>query len=141
MFEQLELVVKMQDDLGSIGIKKNLPFTNFLNHELNKLRGAGVLQNIFAIPYQNCPLDDNPMPITFSKMIFVFTAFVLGGTLSIIIFMFERAVSNKKDSALKKIDGKDGNTVKGKIPTTNEIGLQCNIGQSVAIGTKNITIY
>ena len=140
MFEQLELVVKMQDDLGSIGIKKNLPFTNFLNHELNKLRGSGVLQNIFAIPNQNCPLDDNPMPITFSKMIFVFTAFVLGGTLSIIIFMFERAVSNKKHSALKKIDGKHGNTVKGRIPKTNEIGVQCNIGQSVAIGTKNIMI-
>ena len=80
-------------------------------------------------------------PITFSKMIFVFTAFVLGGTLSIIIFMFERAVSNKKDSALKKIDGKHGNTVKGRIPKTNEIGVQCNIGQSVGIGTKNIIIY
>ena len=84
---------------------------------------------------------DLPMPITFSKMVFVFTAFVLGGTFSIIIFMFERAVSNKEDSALKKIYGKHGNTVKGKIPTTNEIGLQCNIGRSVAIGTKNITIY
>ena len=71
----------------------------------------------------------------------LFTAFVLGGTLSIIIFMFERAVSKKKDSALKKIDGKHGNTVKRRIPKTNEIGVQCNIGQSVAIGTKNIIIY
>ena len=135
------MVVKMQDDLISIGAKKNLPFTKFLNHELNKLKGSGVLQNILAIPKQNCPFDDNPMPITFSKMVFVFTAFVFGGTLSIIIFMFERAVSKKKDRMLEKIDGNYGNTVNGKIPTTNEIGLQCNIGQSVAIGTKNITIY
>ena len=135
------MVVKMQDDLISIGAKKDLPFTKFLNHELNKLKGSGVLQNILAIPKKNCPLEENLMPITFSKTVFLFTVFVLGGTLSIIIFMFERAVSNKKDGTLEKIDGKHGNMVKGKIPTTNEIGVQCNISQSVAIGTKNIIIY
>ena len=128
MCVQLELVVKMQDDSGSIGIKKGLPFKNFLNHELNKLRGAGVLQNIFAIPNQNCPLDDNPMPITFSKMIFVFTAFVLGGTLSIIIFIFERAFSKKRDATMETNDTKQGNMTKRRIPKMNQIGLQCNIG-------------
>ena len=39
-------------------------------------------------------------------MIFVFTAFVLGGTLSVIIFTMERAVSYKKDSTLEEIDGR-----------------------------------
>ena len=135
------MVVKMQEALMSIGVKKGLPYTKFLNRELSKLRGSGVLQNILAIPKLTCPLDEELIPITFSKIIFLFTIFVFGGTLSIIIFMFERAVSNKKDSALKKIDGKHGNTVKGRIPKTNEIGVQCNIGQSVAIGTKNIIIY
>ena len=135
------MVVKMQEALMSIGVKKGLPYTKFLNRELSKLRGSGVLQNILAIPKLTCPLDEELIPITFSKIIFLFTIFALGGTLSIIIFMFERAVSNKEDSALKKIDGKHGNTVKGRIPKTNEIGVQCNIGQSVAIGTKNIIIY
>ena len=90
------MVVKMQDVLASIGVKKALPFTKFLNYELNKLRGSGVLQNALAVPKQNCPLDENPSPITFSKMIFLFNVFILGGTLSIIIFIMERAVSNKK---------------------------------------------
>jgi hypothetical protein len=96
------MVVKMQDVLVSIGVKKALPFTKFLNYELNKLRGSGVLQNSLAVPKKNCPLDDNLMPITFHKTIFLFTVFVLGGTLSIIIFIVERAVSNKK---LEKMDG------------------------------------
>ena len=101
------MVVKMQDDLFSIGVKKALPFTKFLNYELNKLRGSGVLQNALAKPKQNCPLDENPTPIIFSKMIFLFTVFVLGGALSIITFIFERALSNTKNCTLEKINGKD----------------------------------
>ena len=99
------MVVKMQDVLSSIGVKKALPFTKFLNYELNKLRGSGVLQNIIAIPKQNCPLNEKPMPITFSKMVFLFTVFVLGLALSIIIFIFERAASNEKNGTLERIDG------------------------------------
>ena len=94
----------MQDVLGSIGVKKALPFTKFLNYELNKLRGSGVLQNVLAIPKQNCPLDENPMPIAFSKTVSLFTVFVLGGILSIIIFTFERAVSYKRDGTQEEID-------------------------------------
>ena len=100
------MIVKMQDALGSFGVKKALPFTKFLNYQLNKLRGSGVLQNILTIPKQNCPLNENPMPITFHKMVFLFTIFVLGGILSIIIFTFERALSYKKDGTLEKIDSR-----------------------------------
>ena len=135
------MVIKMQDILGSIGVRKALPFTKFLNYELNKLRGSGVIQNIFAIPEQNCPLNENPMPITFFKMVFLFSVFVLGGILSIIIFIFESAVSRQKDGTLENIDGNQCKLIKGIIPKTNEIGVQCNIGQSVVIGTKNITIH
>ena len=126
----------MQDVLGSIGVKKALPFTKFLNYELNKLRGSGVLQNVLAIPKQNCPLDENPMPIAFSKMVSLFTVFVLGGILSIIIFIFERAVSNEKDGKLKKIDGKQCITIKRRISKTDEIETQCNDCQLVAIRKK-----
>ena len=130
------MVVKMQDVPGSFGVKKGLPFTKFLNYELNKLRGSGVLQNVLAIPKQSCPLDENPMPITFSKTVFLFTVFVLGGILSIIIFIVERAVSNKKNETLKNIDEKQCNSIKVRIPKTDEIGFHCNDCQSVAIRTK-----
>ena len=96
----------MHDVLESIGAKKALPFTKFLNYELNKLRGSGVLQNALAVPKQNCPRDENLIPIIFSKMIFLFTVFVLGGALSIITFIFERALSNTKDCTFEKINGK-----------------------------------
>ena len=135
------MIVKMQDALGSFGVKKALPFTKFLNYKLNKLRGSGVLQNILAIPKQSCPLNENPMPITFSKIIFLFSVFVFGGMFSIIIFIFERAVSRQKDGTLENIDRNQCNIIKGRIPKTNEIGVQCNIGQSVAIGTRNIIIH
>ena len=100
------MVIKMQDVLGPIGVRKTLPITKFLNYELNKLRELGVIQNVFTVPEQNCPLNENPMPITIFKMVFLFTVFVLGGILAIIIFTFERAVSYKKDGTLERIDGR-----------------------------------
>jgi hypothetical protein len=130
----------MLEEWASIGIKKSLPITKFLNYEMNKLRGSGVLQNTLAHHKQSCPLDENLILITFSKMVSLFSVFVLGGILSIIIFIFESAVSRQKDGTLENIDGNQCNVIKGRIPTTNEIGVQCNIGQSVAIGTKNIVM-
>ena len=100
------MVIKIPGVLESIGVKKDLPFTKFLNYELNKLRGSGVLQNILAVPEQSCPINENPTPITFSKMVCLFTVFVLGGTVSIFIFIIERAISKKKDGTLEKIDGR-----------------------------------
>ena len=131
----------MQEVLASIGVKKALPFTKFLNHELDKLKGSGVLHNVLAIPKQNCPPEEKLIPITFPKMIFLFTVFGLGGLLSIIVFIFEKVVSRVKNGTLEKNYRKQCNRNKGRISETNEIGVQCNIGQSVAIGTKNIMIH
>ena len=130
------MVVRMQDFLASIGVKKSLPFTKFLNYELNNLRESGVLQNVQGIFKQNCPLDENPMPIAFSKTVFLFTVFVLGGILSIIIFIFERIVSSKKDGTLKKIDGKQCNTNRGRISKLDNIETRCNDCRLVAIRRK-----
>ena len=136
------MVVKMQDGLGSIGVKKDLPFTKFLNYELNKLRESGILQNILVNLKENCPLDENPKAITFSKMVFLFAVFVLGGILSILIFILERTFSkNKKDGTVEKIYGNQQDMIKGGKPKTNEIGVQCNMGKSVVIGRKNITSF
>ena len=127
----------MQDVLASIGVKKALPFTKFLNYELNKLRESGVLQNVLAIPKQTCPLDENLMAITFSKTIFLFTVFIVGGLISIIIFIFERVVSSNKEGTLERIDGKQRNAIKeGRVSTTEKIEIQWNNCQSVAIRTK-----
>ena len=101
------MVTKMHGVLESIGVKKALPFTKFLNYELNKLRGSGVLQNILTVPKQSCPIHENPTPITFSKMVSLFTVFVFGGTVSILIFVIERAFLKKKDGTLEKNDGRD----------------------------------
>ena len=135
------MLVKMQETLSSIGVKKDLPFTKFLNYELNKLRESGILQNILVNPKENCPLDENPKAITFSKMVFLFAVFVLGGILSILIFILERTFSKKKDATFEKNYGNQRNMIKGGNPKTNEIGVQCNMGKSVVIGRKNITSF
>ena len=135
------MVVKMQDTLSTIGVKKALPVKKFLNYELNKLRGSGVLQNVLAHARLDCPLDENLTPITFSKVVFLFTVFILGVILSGIIIIFERAVWNEKDGILEKDDGKQCKMCKQRIPETIKVGDQCNIGQSVTIGTKNIIIH
>ena len=97
------MAVKMQETLSSIVAKKTLPYTKFLNYELNKLKGSGVLLNVLTHPRKNCPLNESPMQITFSKIVFLFTVFIFGVILSIIIFVFEKAVSKKKNGTLKKI--------------------------------------
>ena len=125
------MVVKMQDALESIGAKKALPFTKFLNYGLNKVKGSGVLQNILAIPKRNCPLDENPIPITFFKIVFLFAVFIVGVILSSIIFIFERALLNGRDGRLKKDDVKQCKMCKQRIPETSEIRDQCNIDQPV----------
>ena len=135
------MVVKMQDTLSTIGVKKALPVKKFLNYELNKLRGSGVLQNVLAHARLDCPLDENLTPITFSKVVFLFTVFILGVILSGIIIIFERAVWNEKDGILEKDDGKQCKMCKQRIPETIKVGDQCNIGQSVTVGTKNIIIH
>ena len=135
------MVVKMQDTLSSIGVKKALPVKKFLNYQLNKLRGSGVLQNVLARPRLTCPLDENLTPITFSKVVFLFTVFILGVVLSGIIIIFERAVWNEKDGILEKDDGKQCKMCKQRIPETIKVGDQRNIGQSVTIGTKKIIIH
>ena len=100
------MVTKMHGVLESIGVKKALPFKKFLNYELNKLKGSGVLQNILTVPKQSCPNHENPTPITFSKMVSLFTVFVLGGMISILIFVIERAFLKKKDGTSEKNDGR-----------------------------------
>ena len=116
----------MPDILASIGVKKTLPFKKFLNNELNKIRGSGLLQNIMTTPKENCPLDEKLMPITLPKMVFLFTVFVLGGILSIIIFIIERAISNKKYGTLDKLDSKQFNMNTAQTSESNEIGGECN---------------
>ena len=106
------MVVKMQDDLLSIGVKKGLPFTKFLNYELNKLRASGVLQNIFAIPTQTCPVDEKTMPITFHKIVSLFTVLVLGVILSITTFIIERGIFVKKGGTSEKIEANMRNGLK-----------------------------
>ena len=121
------MVVKMQEPLSSIGVKKAWPLTKFLNHELNKLRGSGVLQNIMAISKQNCPQDEKLTPITLQKIVLLFTVFVVGGILSIIIFMIERAISNKRFNTFNKNESNQCNINPGRALENNEIGGQCNI--------------
>ena len=135
------MVVKMQDSLGTIGVKKALPIKKFLNYGLNKIRGSGVLENVLARPKLTCPLDENLKPITFSKVVFLFTIFILGVILSSIIIIIEKAVWNEKDGTLEEIDEKQCKTCKQRIPGTSEVGDWRKIGQSVTIGTKNIMIH
>ena len=118
------MVVKMPDILGSIGVKKAFPLTRFLNNELNKIRGSGVLQNIMAISKQNCPLDEKQTPITLQKMVLLFTVFLLGGILSIIIFIIEKAISNEKYGTSDKHDSKQCNLNRGRISVNYEITVK-----------------
>ena len=73
---------------------KGSPYTKFLNHEINKLRGSGIFHNILLRHQkQPCQTNEALAQITLQKTLFLFAVFVLGVLLSITILFIEKFVS------------------------------------------------
>ena len=86
----------------SFGVRKGWPYKRFLNHHLNKMRDNGLLQNILernAFKKNSCETQDGPISIQFTKMIFPFIIFLLGGTIAVSLFFAEKVAFGRMNSS------------------------------------------
>ena len=88
----------------SYGAMKGSPYTKFLNHEINKLRGSGILLNILSrYQKQPCQTDEALDQITLQKTVFLFAFFVVGVLLSIAILFTEKIIFPIMECNLKPL--------------------------------------
>ena len=80
---------------ASFGVKKGFPFSPFLNFEITKMRGSGLLQLINQRNALKKPLCadettfDGKVKIKIQKVIFPFCIILLGVIFSVIILSIE----------------------------------------------------
>ena len=86
----------------SFGVRKGWPYKRFLNFHLNKMRDNGLLQNILernAFKKHSCETQDGPISIQFTKMIFPFIIFLLGGTIAVSLLFAEKVAFTRLNSS------------------------------------------
>ena len=102
-FTKVTMIVPFKTQLPlSFGVRKGWPYTRFLNHHLNKMRDNGQLQNILernALKKHSCETQDGPISIQFTKMIFPFIIFLVGGTVSVSLFFAEKVAFGRLNSS------------------------------------------
>ena len=111
------MIVKAGNEHTTYGVKRGLPFTQFLQIEVVKLKQYGVLQNIlekYALK-PNCngqnTNGESAASIRFEKVVLPFTIFAIGSIFAIIIMFFEKScwrlkivLEDSKNKGLKKPD-------------------------------------
>ena len=98
------MIVKAGNEHTTYGVKRGLPYTQFLQIAVVKLKQYGVLQNIlekYALkPNCNGQNTDGESAgsIRFEKVVLPFTIFAIGSIFAIIIMAFEKCCLSKKKS-------------------------------------------
>ena len=117
---QLELVWQIPKKIfdATIGIQKGSPYIRFMNHEITKLRGSGMLQRFFIRPNSknsvcnNSDTNEDPIvSLSFEKVIFLFAIFLFGSVFAILLLISERSFSYFKPPK-KKVKVKIGSKTK-----------------------------
>ena len=96
------MIVKAGNEHTTYGVKRGLPYTQFLQIAVVKLKQYGVLQNIlkkYALkPNCNGQNTDGESAgsIRFEKVVLPFTIFAIGSIFAIIIMAFEKCCLSKK---------------------------------------------
>ena len=133
------MVVPIKFAASSIVIKKELPYTKFINHHISKLRGFGIMQHLLekhAMKKPLCQTEEKSKSIQFKKVIFPFFIYVIGVISALAIFFIELIIAHRNE----KIQfGKQNQKI--KYPNNNEIGVQCDlILESTATLHRRISI-
>ena len=98
---------------ATIGIQKGSPYIRFMNHEITKLRGSGMLQRFLIRPNSKNPVCNNSdtnedlVSLSFEKVIFLFAIILLGFVFAVLLLIAERSFSYFKPPK-KKVKVKIG---------------------------------
>ena len=115
------MVVPIKFTASSVVIKKESPYTRFLNHQINKLRTSGIMQELLekhATRKPLCQTKEKSKSIHFQKVVFPFFVYMIGVISALAIFFFENIIAKRNE----KVD-----TDKGSYSKTVEVGVQCDL--------------
>ena len=134
------MIVPIKFAASSIVIKKELPYTKFINHRMSKLRGSGIMQHLLekhATKKPLCQTEEKPKSIQFKKVIFPFFIYMIGVISALAIFFIELIIAHRNE----KIEMSKRIWKIKKYSNTNEIGVQCDlILESAVILHRRISI-
>ena len=122
------MVVPVKYVASTFFIKKELPYTQFINHQISKLSGSGIMQHILAkhAPKKPiCQTEEKSKSIQFQKVIFPFFIYMIGVISALAIFFIELIIAHRNE----KIQMSNQNHKVEKYSNTNEIGVQCDLIQ------------
>ena len=94
------MVVPVKYVASTFFIKKELPYTQFINHQISKLSGSGIMQHLLAKHATKKPLcqtEENPKPIQFKKVIFPFFVYMIGVISALAIFFIENIIAKRNE--------------------------------------------
>ena len=94
------MVVPFKFPASTMVIQKELPFTKFLNQQISKLRGSGIMQHLLEKHAKKKPLcqtEENPKPIQFKKVIFPFFVYMIGVISALAIFFIENIIAKRNE--------------------------------------------
>ena len=95
------MVVPVKFTDSSIVIKKELPYTRFLNHQINKLRRSGIMQHLlekYAANKPSCQTEEKSKSIHFQKVIFPFFVYMIGIISALAIFFIEKSITHRNEN-------------------------------------------
>ena len=95
------MVVPIKFTDSSIVIKKESPYTRFLNHHINKLRRSGIMQHLldkYAAKKPSCQTEEKSKSIHFQKVIFPFFVYMIGIISALAIFFIEKKITHRNEN-------------------------------------------
>ena len=122
------MVVPVKYVASTFFIKKESPYTQFINHQISKLSGSGIIQHLLekhATKKPSCQTEEKSTSIQFKKVIFPFFIYIIGVISALAIFFIELIIAHRNG----KIQMSKQNHMIEKYSNTNEIGVQCNLIQ------------
>ena len=80
---QLDLIVEVSNTETSFGVRKGLPYTEFLNIEVGKLTENGMIKNYwkrddYHLPCQGQDNSNGVVPIIIEKVVLAFSILLIG---------------------------------------------------------------
>ena len=95
------MVVPIKFPASTMVIQKELPFTKFLNQQISKLRGSGIMQHLLekhGAKKPPCQTEEKSKSIHIQKVIFPFFVYMIGIISALAIFFIEKIISHRNET-------------------------------------------
>ena len=95
------MVVPIKFTDSSVVIKKESPYTRFLNHQISKLRTSGIMQELLekhASKKSVCQTKEMSKSIRFQKVVFPFFVYMIGVSSALAIFFIEKIMTRRNET-------------------------------------------